>query len=124
MREILKISKILATSNFLRQSYLESTFTPFSGWYPVTSLLLPTSNVTCPDDALGTRGNAIRAWKPLSILSFLLGCFSLDTKNMPSRRKSGKNAPILSHEFVITNHGDIVSCICMVFMIGLMFQVK
>ncbi|XP_031555240.1 translocating chain-associated membrane protein 1-like [Actinia tenebrosa] len=42
---------------------------------------------------------------------------------MPGRRKSGKNAPIFSHEFIITNHGDIVSCICMVFMIGLMFQV-
>ncbi|CAH3171150.1 unnamed protein product [Porites lobata] len=41
---------------------------------------------------------------------------------MPGRRKTGKNAPILSHEFVITNHGDIVSCICMVFMMGLMFQ--
>ncbi|KXJ16752.1 translocating chain-associated membrane protein 1 [Exaiptasia diaphana] len=42
---------------------------------------------------------------------------------MPGRRKSGKNAPIFSHEFIITNHGDIVSCVCMVFMIGLMFQV-
>ncbi|KAK3699550.1 hypothetical protein QZH41_003927 [Actinostola sp. cb2023] len=42
---------------------------------------------------------------------------------MPGRRKSAKNAPIFSHEFIITNHGDIVSCICMVFMIGLMFQV-
>ena len=43
---------------------------------------------------------------------------------MPSRRKTGKNAPILSHEFMITNHGDIVSCVCMIFMVGLMFQVK
>ena len=41
---------------------------------------------------------------------------------MPVRKK-GKNPPILSHEFIITNHGDIVSCICMVFMVGLMFQV-
>ncbi|XP_067046193.1 translocating chain-associated membrane protein 1-like [Acropora muricata] len=41
---------------------------------------------------------------------------------MPTRRKSGKNAPIFSHEFIITNHGDIVSCVCMLFMIGLMFQ--
>ncbi|CAI2350030.1 unnamed protein product [Caenorhabditis sp. 36 PRJEB53466] len=29
--------------------------------------------------------------------------------------------PILSHEFIIQNHGDIVSCIVMVFIVGLMF---
>lgn len=38
-------------------------------------------------------------------------------------RKSPKNPPILSHEFVIQNHADIVSCIAMVFVIGLMLQV-
>lgn len=38
-------------------------------------------------------------------------------------RKSSKNPPILSHEFVIQNHADIVSCIAMVFVIGLMLQV-
>jgi len=37
--------------------------------------------------------------------------------------KKGKSPPILSQEFVIQNHGDIVSCICMFFMLGLMFQV-
>ncbi|XP_001632163.2 translocating chain-associated membrane protein 1 [Nematostella vectensis] len=42
---------------------------------------------------------------------------------MPGRRNKNKNAPVFSHEFIITNHGDIVSCVCMVFMIGLMFQV-
>ncbi|KAL7632412.1 UNVERIFIED_CONTAM: hypothetical protein RMT77_017266 [Armadillidium vulgare] len=36
-------------------------------------------------------------------------------------RKS-KNPPILSHEFFIQNHADIVSCVAMVFVLGLMFQ--
>lgn len=39
-------------------------------------------------------------------------------------RKSGKNPPVLSHEFVIQNHADIVSCVAMVFVLGLMFQVS
>ena len=39
-------------------------------------------------------------------------------------KKSGKTPPILSHEFVIQNHADIVSCVAMVFVLGLMFQVK
>ena len=40
------------------------------------------------------------------------------------RGKSGnKNVPYLSHEFVIQNHGDIVTCIMMVFTVGLMFQI-
>jgi hypothetical protein len=30
----------------------------------------------------------------------------------------------LSHEFIIKNHGDIATCVCMVFIVGLMFQVK
>lgn len=38
------------------------------------------------------------------------------------RGKKGKSPPILSQEFVIQNHGDIVSCMCMLFMVGLMFQ--
>ncbi|CAG9796597.1 unnamed protein product [Diatraea saccharalis] len=37
-------------------------------------------------------------------------------------RKSNKNPPILSHEFVIQNHADIVSCVVMVFLVGLMVQ--
>ncbi|KAK8741514.1 hypothetical protein OTU49_002254 [Cherax quadricarinatus] len=37
-------------------------------------------------------------------------------------RKSNKNPPIFSHEFVIQNHADIVSCVAMVFVLGLMFQ--
>ncbi|KAG9356165.1 hypothetical protein JZ751_001009 [Albula glossodonta] len=38
-------------------------------------------------------------------------------------RKKNKNPPILSHEFVIQNHADIVSCIAMLFVLGLLFEV-
>lgn len=36
------------------------------------------------------------------------------------RKSSTKNPPILSHEFVIQNHADIISCVAMVFVVGLM----
>lgn len=39
------------------------------------------------------------------------------------RRSAQKSPPIFSHEFVIQNHADIVSCLAMLFVIGLMFQV-
>lgn len=39
-------------------------------------------------------------------------------------RKTNKNPPIFSHEFVIQNHADIVSCVVMVFLVGLMVQVR
>ncbi|XP_043667809.1 translocating chain-associated membrane protein 1 [Vespula pensylvanica] len=39
------------------------------------------------------------------------------------RKNSNKNPPIFSHEFIIQNHADIVSCVAMVFIIGLMIQV-
>lgn len=39
-------------------------------------------------------------------------------------RKSNKNPPIFSHEFIIQNHADIVSCVVMVFLVGLMVQVR
>lgn len=38
------------------------------------------------------------------------------------RKSSSKNPPILSHDFVIQNHADIVSCVAMVFVVGLMLQ--
>lgn len=38
------------------------------------------------------------------------------------RKLSSKNAPILSHEFVIQNHADIVSCFAIVFVVGLLVQ--
>ncbi|XP_060535281.1 translocating chain-associated membrane protein 1 [Cylas formicarius] len=40
----------------------------------------------------------------------------------PVRKSSNKNPPIFSHEFVIQNHADIVSCVAMVFVVGLMVQ--
>jgi hypothetical protein len=48
---------------------------------------------------------------------------ALRTKPFGSK-KDKKNPPILSHEFVIQNHADIVSCIAMVFVVGLMMQVS
>ncbi|XP_003692806.1 translocating chain-associated membrane protein 1-like 1 [Apis florea] len=38
------------------------------------------------------------------------------------RKNSNKNPPIFSHEFIIQNHGDIVSCVAMIFVTGLMIQ--
>ncbi|CAG9864353.1 unnamed protein product [Phyllotreta striolata] len=40
----------------------------------------------------------------------------------PVRKSSNKNPPILSHEYIIQNHADIVSCVAMVFVVGLMVQ--
>merc|ERR1711971_1271045 len=39
-------------------------------------------------------------------------------------KKKVKNPPFFSHEFVIQNHADIVACVAMVFVVGLMFQVS
>lgn len=41
---------------------------------------------------------------------------------LKGRKSSAKNPPILSHEFVIQNHADIVSCVAMVFVVGLVIQ--
>ncbi|MGH0174799.1 UNVERIFIED_CONTAM: hypothetical protein FKN15_002163 [Acipenser sinensis] len=38
-------------------------------------------------------------------------------------RKKNKSPPVLSHEFVIQNHADMVSCVAMVILLGLMFEV-
>merc|ERR1711972_288821 len=43
---------------------------------------------------------------------------------MVAKGKKTKSPPILSHEFVIQNHADIVACVAMVFVVGLMFQVS
>lgn len=43
---------------------------------------------------------------------------------MAIRKKTNKNPPVLSHEFVVQNHADIVSCMAMVFLLGLMFEVR
>lgn len=45
----------------------------------------------------------------------------MDRKRRPG---SQKNPSILSHEFVIQNHADIVSCIAMVIVLGLLFNVS
>ncbi|XP_054712433.1 translocating chain-associated membrane protein 1-like 1 isoform X2 [Uloborus diversus] len=39
------------------------------------------------------------------------------------RRTGTKNPSILSSEFFIQNHADIISCIAMIFVVGLLFQV-
>ncbi|XP_022373592.1 translocating chain-associated membrane protein 1 isoform X3 [Enhydra lutris kenyoni] len=41
---------------------------------------------------------------------------------MAIRKKSTKSPPVLSHEFILQNHADIVSCVAMVFLLGLMFE--
>lgn len=38
------------------------------------------------------------------------------------RKPSNKNPPFFSHEFVIQNHADIVSCFAMIFVVGIMLQ--
>ncbi|KAJ8267919.1 hypothetical protein COCON_G00130910 [Conger conger] len=38
-------------------------------------------------------------------------------------RKKNKNPPILSHEFIIQNHADIVSCLALLLVLGLLFEV-
>ncbi|KAF4022346.1 hypothetical protein G4228_014290 [Cervus hanglu yarkandensis] len=42
---------------------------------------------------------------------------------MAIRKKSSKSPPVLSHEFVLQNHADIVSCVAMLFLLGLMFEI-
>uniref|UniRef100_A0A8C1M9S1 Translocating chain-associated membrane protein n=1 Tax=Cyprinus carpio TaxID=7962 RepID=A0A8C1M9S1_CYPCA len=37
-------------------------------------------------------------------------------------RKKSKSPPVLSHEFVIQNHADMVSCVAMIVLLGLMFE--
>jgi translocating chain-associated membrane protein 1 len=43
---------------------------------------------------------------------------------MVLKAKKTKTPPIFSHEFVIQNHADIVACVAMVFVVGLMFQIS
>jgi len=45
---------------------------------------------------------------------------------IPSKKPGGKgdNPPIFSHEFIRKNHGDILSCACMVVFVMAMFQVN
>ncbi|XP_008578023.1 PREDICTED: translocating chain-associated membrane protein 1-like 1 [Galeopterus variegatus] len=41
---------------------------------------------------------------------------------MGFRKKSTKNPPVLSQEFILQNHADIASCVGMFFLLGLMFE--
>lgn len=41
---------------------------------------------------------------------------------MALRKKSAKNPPVLSHEFVLQNHADLVACVGMLFVLGLLFE--
>ncbi|KAF6307354.1 translocation associated membrane protein 1 like 1 [Rhinolophus ferrumequinum] len=41
---------------------------------------------------------------------------------MALRKKSAKNPPLLSHEFVLQNHADLVACVGMFFVLGLLFE--
>lgn len=43
---------------------------------------------------------------------------------MAIRKKSNKNPPVLSHEFIVQNHADIVSFVAVIFLLGLMFEVR
>merc|ERR1712117_237504 len=47
-----------------------------------------------------------------------------ESAGMAAKGKKSKNPPILSHEFVTQNHADLVACVAMVFVVGLMFQVS
>jgi len=40
------------------------------------------------------------------------------------RRNTSKNPPVFTQEFLIQNHADVVACVAMVFVVGLMFQVS
>merc|ERR1712079_612834 len=66
------------------------------------------------------------SWLPLTRLNhhrqLLFGNKVL--KMAIKKRTSSKNPPIFSHEFVIQNHADIVACVAMVFVVGLMFQIS
>ncbi|XP_069315282.1 translocating chain-associated membrane protein 1-like 1 [Eulemur rufifrons] len=41
---------------------------------------------------------------------------------MALRKKGGRNPPLLSQEFILQNHADIVSCVGMFLVLGLMFE--
>jgi len=39
-------------------------------------------------------------------------------------RKKNKSPPVMSHEFVIQNHADILACIAIVIVAGLLTEVS
>ena len=46
------------------------------------------------------------------------------TRRAALGRTKKQAPPILSHEFIIQNHGDLISCLIMLVMVGFMFQVR
>lgn len=64
---------------------------------------------------------ALTSWR---LLLARIGGKTPEFKMPVKPRKPTKNPNFLSHEFVIQNHADIVSCVAMVFVIGLMIQVS
>lgn len=48
----------------------------------------------------------------------------IEARRAAAGRTKKASPPILSHEFIIQNHGDIMSCILMLIVLGFMFQVK
>ena len=71
---------------------------------------------------LGLKLNSIIIWKKAT--AFSQHIFKNNCADMPIRKKTNKNPPVMSHEFIIQNHADIVSCVAMVFLLGLMFEVS
>ncbi|VDM30098.1 unnamed protein product [Toxocara canis] len=47
----------------------------------------------------------------------------VESRRVVGGRGKKASPPFLSHEFIIQNHGDIMSCILMVVIVGLLFQV-
>lgn len=48
----------------------------------------------------------------------------VELRRVMGGRTKKNSPPIFSHEFIIQNHGDIMSCILMIFIVGLIFQVS
>lgn len=47
----------------------------------------------------------------------------VDSRRSVGSRGKKSSPPVFSHDFVIQNHGDIMSCIVMFIVMGLFFQV-
>lgn len=58
---------------------------------------------------------------PLSQNHHFPGAMGVETRRAAAAGRHKKQPPILSHEFVIQNHGDIASAVLMIFILGLMF---
>lgn len=131
---LLRILSISLTSVALRRRHWSRTFQKISSQMAGGSSELARS----PEEG-GERGEKKKKRRSLDrevglVLlvplrgSAVLCVSSLATKSFSSimgiRKKNNKTPPVLSHEFVIQNHADIVSCVAMLFLLGLMFEVR